>query len=64
MTLRWMTRPETDEYVDVNEVHRRSAILEAEYQLRADADSRVVRISGKGKVGERLPALMVRERMR
>lgn len=60
----WLTEPETDEYVDVNEVRRHREILQSETKLRADAESRVVRVSGQRKIGQRLPALVVRERMR
>lgn len=63
----WLARVLRDpaDYVDVEDVARRHAIAEAEYQQRADADSQIQRISGRRPYGpyRRLAGLLVIERI-
>lgn len=53
------------EHVDVEDVHRSRDIREATYQQESDAESRVLRTSGKPTpMGRSLLAITTRERTR
>jgi hypothetical protein len=64
LKLFWRTKSAADEYVDITEHTRKVAIREASYQATAEADSRVLRISGKPiRVSQRISGLVERVRL-
>jgi hypothetical protein len=50
------------QFVDVEEPNRKRLIREAEYQARADAESRVLRVKGQVYARRRRRALVARPR--
>ena len=60
----WWTRRH-EPWIDVTDVHRKRQIAEAEYQHHADAESKVLRVSGKTTPPNQLVSgLIARERIR
>ena len=55
--LCWFLEADDEMFVDVDEPNRKRLIREAEYQAQADADSRVLRVSGQRSVRRRLPTV-------
>lgn len=49
MAARLLVVPEKPVYVDLDDALRKHALREAEYQARADEQSRILRISGRRK---------------
>ena len=47
MKIWWRTKPAGDQFVDVTDSSRRIAIREALYNAFADADAKILRVSGK-----------------
>ena len=47
LLLFWRTKPAADEFIDLTDSSRVHAINEAVYQAFADADAKVLRVSGK-----------------
>ena len=60
--LCWFLDADDEMFVDVDEPNRKRLIREAEYQAQADADSRVLRVSGQCVVRRRCRALVERPR--
>ena len=57
---------EPDPVVDVYDLHRQRTIREAEYQAQCDAESQILRISGKCRKPDGIPikAIVTKERVR
>jgi hypothetical protein len=60
--LLWFLDDGADAFVDVEEPNRKRLIREAEYQARADAESRVLRVKGQVSARRRRRALVERPR--
>jgi hypothetical protein len=60
--LLWFLDDGLDAFVDVEEPNRKRLIREAEYQARADAESRVLRVKGQVSARCRRRALVERPR--
>ena len=47
MKLWWRSKPAADEFIDITDHSRKHAIEEATYHAYADAEAKILRVSGK-----------------